>query len=135
MSGSVMITVGYPHELLGHLRRLEGAGDINFFADSGRLLDEYRKKYSGYGQGVKELETAARLGIITEMVEIYSEPMWRKRAFINKSAIRLMQQPGIKEYEMVELLEGGKPRRKTVQSGIKTIAAEKHRGLIKALML
>lgn len=30
MSGSVMITVGYPHELLGHLRRLEGAGDINF---------------------------------------------------------------------------------------------------------
>lgn len=105
MNGSVMITVGYPHELLGHLRRLEGAGDINFFADSGRLLDEYRKKYSGYGQGVKELETAARLGIITEMVEIYGEPMWRKRAFINKSAIRLMQEPGIKEYEMVELLE------------------------------
>lgn len=105
MSESVMISVGYPHELLGHLRRLDGAGDINFFADSEQLLREYKKNYSDYEHGIKELEAAARLGIITEMIEIFSEPMWRKRAFINKSAIRLMQEPGFKEHQMVELLE------------------------------
>lgn len=105
MGESVMISVGYPHELLGHLKRLDGAGDINFFADSELLLNEYKSKYSDYEHGVKELDAAARLGIITEMIEIFSEPMWRKRSFINKSAIRLMQEPGFKEHQMVELLE------------------------------
>ena len=100
-----MIAPGYPHELLGHLRRLDGAVDINYFADSERLLSEYKRKYPDYGQGVKELETAIKLGIITEMIEIFSEPMWRKRSFINKSAIRLMQEPEFREYQMVELLE------------------------------
>ncbi|MBE5938227.1 MAG: sel1 repeat family protein [Lachnospiraceae bacterium] len=105
MDESVTIAAGYPHELLGHLRRMDGAENVAYFQDSENLLVDYKNKHGEYIHGVRELEIASKLGIISEMISILSEPMWRKRAFINKSAIRMMSESGFKEYEMVELLE------------------------------
>jgi len=105
MGNTVVVAPGYPHELLGHIRRMEGTDDLRYLADTKKLAEDYQNQYPDYIHGINELKVAAELGIISEMISILSEPMWRKRSFINKSAIRMMSNKGLKEFEMVELLE------------------------------
>ncbi len=105
MGNTVMVAPGYPHELLGHIRRMEGTDNLRFLADTAKLVERYKEYYPDHTHGIKELEVAAELGIISEMISVLSEPLWRKRSFINKSAIRMMNNKGLKEFEMVELLE------------------------------
>lgn len=105
MKDSFIMAPGYPYELLGLLRRMPGIEDINLLLDSDKLSKTFRKNYPDYKICGEIMDEACRLGIISEMAGIINGPMWRKRSFINKSAIRIMAEGRLKEYQMCELLE------------------------------
>lgn len=105
MKDSFILAPGHPHELLGLLRRMPGIEDISLLLDSEGLLRAFRERYPENEICCGIMEEACKLGIISEMAGIINGPMWRKRSFINKSAIRIMAEKNIKEYQMCELLE------------------------------
>lgn len=105
MGNSFIMTTGHPHILLGLLRRMPGIEDISLLLDSKRTLQEFKKCYPEDIISNQIMEEACRLNIISEMAGIINEPNWRKRSFINKSAIRIMTEGRLKEYQMCELLE------------------------------
>lgn len=105
MNNSLIIAPGYPHELLGHIRRLIKENDMSFLVDDSAMMSEYRRKYPEDANGICELGAAYRLGMISEMASIINDPMWRKRSFINKYAMILMREDGFKERQMAEIIE------------------------------
>lgn len=105
MDNSLIIAPGYPHSLLGHIRKLIKDNDMSFLVDNLTMLNEYRKVFPEDADGIYELETAYKLGMISEMAGILNDPDWRKRSFINKYAMILMHEDGMIERQMAELIE------------------------------
>jgi len=105
MEANIIIASGYPHELLGLLRRMPGIDDLNFLQDSNGFAQTFEANYPEKSEYIKVISIACNLGVIAEMSSIINEPMWRKRSFINKSIIQLTAENRMKEYQACEILE------------------------------
>lgn len=105
MDANIVIAPGFPHELLGLLRRMPGIGDLELLQDSDEFSQTFATRYPDKSEYIKIINRACELGVIAEMSSIIDEPMWRKRSFLNKSIIQLMTGNMMKEYQACELLE------------------------------